>query len=402
MRALRHFRREVSHFLEDPAHGILLLDIALEQAGYIYMVLSELDARSADVQIAFPHAFESAAEYVDIVAGCIVASAREARGEPDLELPPTCCGAAERSPSERLIALLTYARDLLPAGSDSPRLVCALAPLTIAAKREDEYLDLVRAVVEAELGFPPWFHRMRLVLRAPMNASRSWRARDLVRSLTVDLSTEALEASAAADADDPELPERERAISLLQDATMLLGRTSYAASSARFRELLTRAQRADDPVLLAMALIGLGDVELRRGRPDGALDWYERGLTPAAKTGAPVILLNVTSKLAHLYQDKKLYEEAETFFDGAQQLAGVLPEPQTQTVSLEWRGRIQELRGAKEAAALSFLEAAKVARDNELTDLDRLLGRLRAAACEGLSPEQAAERDELLGSGAHA
>jgi len=401
MRAIRHFRGDLSHFLEGSAHGLLLLDIEFEHTGYIYMVLSEIDARSADVHLPFPHTFESASNYVDIVANCVVASAREALGEASLDLPASC-SAANRSPTERLIAILTYARDLLPRGSDSPRLVCTLVPLTIAGKKKGEYLELVRSIIEAEVGFPPWFHRMRIIFSAPIKVTRSWRLGHFARSITVDLSTEALAAGAAADAEDPELADRERSISLLQDATVLFGRKSYKSSSARFHELLTRAQLTEDPVFLAMALIGLGDVEHRRGDAQAALEWYERALEPAGNTAAPIILLNVTNKLAQLYLEKNQNEEAEAFFDGAQQLAGALPEPQTQALSLESRGELQELRGATKAAALSFLEGARVARDNELEVFDRLRSRLQAASCEGLAPEQMTEREELLGSGARA
>ncbi|MCA9695860.1 MAG: hypothetical protein KC636_40155, partial [Myxococcales bacterium] len=90
--------------------------------------------------------------------------------------------------------------------------------------------------------------------------------------------------------------------------------------------------------------------------------------------------------------------EAETFFDGAQELARVIPEPETQATSLEWRGRLQEDRGERGAATASYLEAAKVARANDRHEFfERLRSRLVSCPRNGLTPALRREVDDVLG-----
>ncbi|MFY0540401.1 hypothetical protein [Nannocystis pusilla] len=80
--------------------------------------------------------------------------------------------------------------------------------------------------------------------------------------------------------------------------------------------------------------------------------------------GAALLMLAITQNLARLYFELGRRAEAETFYDGAQRLAKAVPDANNHAQALQWRGRLEELRGAHEAAARSYLAAAQVARDH--------------------------------------
>lgn len=395
MRLLRELRRELLGFIAGQQHGLCVLTGTAESLPYVYRLLHELEAASTDVFLSFPHRFESAHVYVDRIAEQIAASARAARGDPD---PPARPDPRDPDASQRLMAALGDARDLLPRGSDSPRLVVLLLPLAMADPRG--YLALTRALLTTEVGVPPWFRRMRVFLHAPPDAAAPLPR--FARALKVDLSAEALARSAAHDADDPALSREQRAQAQLQAAMLDIGQRRFAAARRRLDALYDEAQALASPVLTALTLSGLGDIDRIERRDGAAIDWYERALAPASAAGAPVVLLMVTRQLADLYFAGGRIAEAELFFDGAQRLAGVVPEPETQATALLGRGLAQQRLGAApEVWAGSFLAAAEVARDNDRDDL--LAGlRPRLAATRGQRLPAALRRaiDLLLGGAA--
>lgn len=374
MRLLRQLRRDLAAFIEGHEHGILALGAARDHLPWMYMLLQELAETSPDVFLMFPHEFVDAEAYVALVAERVRASASEASGAPTLSLPEACTDPA-RPIADRLRATLAHARDLLPRGADAPRLVVVLGPLKAAG--DPDYVALVRALVEEAVTIPPWFHRIRLIIHEPTGTTPPLRMGRFARALAVDLSTAAMERSIAEEAADPAATPQQRAHALLQEAAFHLGHRRLDDASRSYRALCDHAQETHNPLLTALALQGLGDVERARGRLEAALDWYERTLPPASEAGAPLVLLLVARALAHLYFELGRFSDAETFFDGTQQLAAALPEPETQAQALIWRGRAQERQGAPGRCAESLLAAARVARDNDRAALlDELRPRL--------------------------
>ena len=222
-----------------------------------------------------------------------------------------------------------------------------------------------------------------------------------MRALPYDLSSEALARSAATQAEDPSVPRPQRAQALLQAAMLDVGHRRFEPAQRRLDALYDEAQALESPVLAALALSGLGDIERIEKRGAAAIEWYERALVPASDAGAPIVLLMITRHLADLYFAGGRVADAEVFFDGAQQLARMIPEPETQATSLLGRGLAQQRRGAApEVWAASFLAAAEVARDN---DRDQLVAELRphlqASRCHGLPAALRRSIDTVLGGG---
>lgn len=393
MRILRQLRADLEAFLSGEEYGLLLLRVAHDHLPWIYMILQEIAATSPDVHLDFPHAFVSATAYADIIAERVAASAREAVGSVARPLPTICNDPAVGAES-RVRAALAIARDLLPRGPGAPRLVCTLCPLELHAPAEHD--RFVRGVFGLEVA-PPWFHRMRVLVHLPPDAREPTLPR-MSRALAVDLSSGAMARSVEVEAQDLATPPPQRAQALLQAGTLQIGLQRHDAAALSFHQLRTYAQRAGDPLLTALACHGLGEVERARSRRAEAQAWYERALVPAGEAGVPIVLLMVARALADVYLDAGRHAEAEQFFDGAQQLAAALPEPEAQSQALTGRGRAQALRGASEPSAVSFLAAAKLARRYRCEEQSSLLrSRLKEALRSTLPAPIALEIRQFLG-----
>jgi len=377
LRLLRDLRAEVEQFIDGQEHGVCILRGEREHLPFVYSLLQELEETSGDVFLPFPHTFETADEYADLVAERVLASGHEVYGES--WSPPPCSG----TPTERVKDALGCARSMLPRGRDTPRLVVVLVPLEVEGSG---YLALVRELVGAGEALAPWFQRMRILVSAA--PSEEVEPARFVRELAVDLSLEAQTRDVEEAVDDPSFTREERAQARLQAAMVDLGNGRLESAAERFDVLYREATELKSVVLQALALGGLGDVERVSGEGEAAIEWYERALVPASEAGVPVILLTISRHLADLYLAAGRDAEAEVFYDGSQRLAGVLPEPETWVMSLIGRGVAQQRRGAPSTEwAASFARAGEVARDNDREELLRALRPRLEESRHGSLPE---------------
>lgn len=394
MRVLREVRDAIGSFLGGQEHGICVLYGEREHLPFVYRILQEFEAASADVFLPFVHRCDALDDYLGVIAERVEASAREARGDPSWVLPEPCRDPGTQA-ELRLREILTCARAMLPPGRVHPRLVVVLCPLEVTD--EEGYSALVRSLALRAEGTPPWFRRMRVFVHA--RSVEGWTLPARVLGVKVDLSPDALATSAALDAEDPSLSQEERAQALLQAAMIDAGHHRFEAARARLDVVFGEAKELKNPVLAALALSGLGDVERLAGDAPAAIGWYERALVPAGEAGSPVILLMVSRHLADLYLAAERASDAEIFYDGAQRLAAAIAEPETQVSSLVGRGLAQQRRGAGPSEwAASFVEAGEVARRSEREDL--LEGvRPRLVTCRGraLPAELRGSLEGLLG-----
>lgn len=390
MRTLRQLGQDLRDFIEGQEHGICVLLAERDHLPWVYAALQEIDVTSPHVFLSFPQAFASADDYARTVADGCLTVARERVG--DTDLAPLV--APDAPAAVRVRAVLEFTRDaILPRKDTSPRLVPVLLPL--ASESEADSLELARSMIGLDTGWPPWFHRMRIFVHAPLDTALGSLPR-FVRTLTVDLSLAALTAGVTADANDPAVPPEQRTQALLQVASLDAANGRYDAAIAGFREVYARTVTTPNPVFAALALSGIGDVASLRKDLLEAVAWYERALVPASETGAALLLLLVTQSLARLYYELGRHADAETFFDGAQRLAMTVPDAASHAQALQWRGRLEELRGAHREAGASYLAAAQVARDHhDAALLDELRPRL-ATARRRVSAPLAAEISSFL------
>lgn len=379
MRVLRELRRDLRGFLAGQDHGVCVLRGQRDYLPFVYSVLREIEADSTDVFLNFPHRFDTADTYTSMITAQIEASGREARQQPSWSVPSPCRDPA-RTIAARLKDTLACARAMLPRGSDTPRLVVVLCPLEVAD--EQEYVALTRVLLDPGSQVAPWFLRMRVLVHAPKGDERPLPR--FVRALAVDLSPAVMAESTALDATDPALPPSQRTQALLQAAMLDIGHRRFVLARERLGAVHAQAHAQGSAVLAALALSGLGDVERLDGRSEAAIDWYERALVPASEAGAPIVLLMITRHLADLYFAASRVADAEVFFDGAQQLAGLIPEPESRASALLGRGLAQQRGGATPATwVASLIEAAEVAREY---DCDEVLAQSRRRLAGARSP----------------
>lgn len=377
MHALHRLRHDLAGFIAGHEHGICVLQAERDHMPWVVATLQELDATSPDLYLPFPHPFRSAEAYAATVADGCVAAARARAKDPGLRLPPACCEPA-RPAAERVRSILAFARDaLLPRRVSAPRLVPVLVPLSVES--EAAALAFARALIGPCEQWPPWFQRMRIFVHAPPGAALGTLPR-FVRTLAVDLSPAAIAAGVAAEANDATASPERRAQALLQAAAIDAASGRHEQALAGYRRLYAWATAAKNPVLATLALNGMGDVYGVCNDRLEALSWYERALVPASETGAALLMLVVTQNLARLYFELGRHADAEVFYDGAQRLAMAVPDAVSHAQALQWRGRLEERRGATDTAAASFLAAARVARDH---DQRALLVELRARLAAG-------------------
>lgn len=385
MPILRRLRSDLHGFLRGRDHAILALQAARDHLGYVYMILGELEGRSPDVFLSFPHRFTSASDYVALIEERIRASLAEAGVDVDGALSRVE-GLVARHPAERLQAALMLARDHLPRGVEPPRLVVTLLPLE--SQDDVGYQELISHLLALRIGAPPWCSRMRILVHDAATRPREGRVTPLLRRLALDLGTDAMGEAIAAEADDPSIPDQRRAQAILQVATMDLGRRRFDRATGRFHQLLAMPAVAASPVLAALALHGLGECERLRGRADAALGWFERALVPASKAGVAMILLLVARGLAQIHFEHQRFAEAAVYFEGVARLAATLPEPEAEATALEQLARCQEHLGERSPAAVSLLAAARIARDNDRAELVARMQRELARLDGGALPRE--------------
>lgn len=402
MRVVEDLRASLVRFLDGQEHGLAVLDGERSAMPWVYGVLQEIEAASPHRVLRFPHDFEGPDAYADAIAAGCLDFVREEVGDPTVELPEACSGAA-RGALARVQASLTFARDRgLPHGG---RRIIAVVLAPISVGEEAAYAAFVREFLTLPPGRPPWFRRLRILVEAPAGGARTigelpaWTC-----ALAVDMSIAAMSASVNEDAQDAGAPVERRAWASLQAAALDAGRGAADAARERLYEVLewTRGRNGDASIaaLRTMALSGLGDVASLAGERQEAIAWYERALEPAGEASAALLLLVLARRLAPLYVEDGRLAEAEAFFDGAQKLAVLVPDLRSHVEALQGRGRLEAQRGALEVAAKTWMKALDAAREGDEPEFaDAVVPDL--AALQGhVSPTCASEIALRLGVGA--
>jgi tetratricopeptide (TPR) repeat protein len=272
-----------------------------------------------------------------------------------------------------------FAGALLPR-APGHRLVWGMFPARVADW--PAYLKLVASCAPRP-EVQPWMRGLRLVFR--VEAGFAFADSPLVdaertRLTRVDFGPAALEASFRKAADNQRLPEAERMEALLSLAFLAAahGRTQEARTA--FQVLLDYHSRTDNPLMQAVVLNGLGDLEHRAGRLQEAKSWYECAVTPAVAAEQATVLAAVVQNLAAVAYEQRSYADAEEYYDGLVQLKDCILDEEGKALALEWRGLSQEKQNAYDRAVASWEEAELLSRVFELPHrLRPVLEHLRRA-----------------------
>jgi hypothetical protein len=382
-RLIERERAVFAEFLEQRDKGVLVVRAAGEQIGYAIQILKNIqDGGSPHVFLAFAHEFVSPRCFASLVVERVKASERAARaelGEKAAALPwmPAVCEDENEHPHLRLRAALEYARSLLPPDTGQ-RIVCAFLPMTIADP--PGYGHMMTALISPE-STPPWYHRIRFVLRedaaAPMLGAGIERV-PFVGVHDLDCSADAIAASLRKVAEDGDADRDQRAQALLQLAYIDCAHGRGSEALAKFQEVLGYYQETSNAAMLAVALTGVGDVHRRAGDLNQAKDWYARAIAPATDSRSPILLFTVARNLGHVAFDLRQFDEAESFFDSAQILGLQIYDPESKILALEWKAMAAIQLSADDRARDSLIEALATARQFQRPEHEeRIAGRLR-------------------------
>ena len=191
-------------------------------------------------------------------------------------------------------------------------------------------------------GIEPWMRGLRLIVRD--DAASPLLAQDLENAPRVqfhnpDLSPGSMMEAMEEEVADPETSDEDWAQSLLMLACMDYAHQKYEDALHGYRQLLGYYQSAEDSMMQAFVMNGMGDVYHRQDDLEQAQEWYECAIIPATEAKAVTIMLAVARNLGHVSYKLKEYALAEEYFDGADKLATELRDAEAKAEALEWLER---------------------------------------------------------------
>jgi tetratricopeptide (TPR) repeat protein len=355
-------------FLEQRDKGVMVVQSEHEQIGYAIQILKSIeDGGSPDVFLPFAHEFSSPCGFASFVAERVKASelaARKQVGERSAALPPMPALATDESceAHARVRATLEYVRSILQPNTGQ-RLVCAFLPMVISDAAG--YGRLMRKLIEPE-GMPPWYHRMRIIVRDETDSSLL--QTDVARAPFVavhrlDFSPETIAASLEQTANDPNASREERARSLLQLAYLDYAQGRDQQALEKFTGVFTYYEGTKNAVMQAIALTGIGSVHQRSGDFARAWEWYCRAIRPAGQSKSPMVLFTLARDLGQVAFGLQRYQDAESYFHSAQLLGLQVYDPESKIAALEWKSVAQIELSAHDRARESLKEALATARE---------------------------------------
>lgn len=362
------------------------------------------DSNPSDLFWLYADDFRDAASYASGIARAfaskhqLVQLAMQQEGmKPWPALPPELL-SEQLAPAARLRKLAMFSRELLPIPFGGNN-VWIFYPLQIAD--HSAFAQLVREVVDHTLP-NPWCHHLRFIVREDPQGP------GLRRVLTgcpgveyeePDLGADVIRSGLERQAANESLPLEERlnAVLVLAGNDVAFGR--LPAALEKYALLLQYHAPLGNTALAAVALNGMGEVYERMGDLERANQAYMSALIPATDGPHPPIPVfrNVAINLANLRMTQKSWDEAEGYWDVAQQLAIVSRDGPGKVYALDQLGYCQRQQGKLAEAARTWQAGAVLAAQlQDVRLLTQLLERQQKLCVEMGQTELARELGEQL------
>lgn len=359
---------------------------------------------TSDLFWTFTDRFVDAASYADaIVTGFlnIHAALRLAMKKEGMEPCPDVPAhvrAAGTAPSQRLRDLAAFSRELLPVPNGGNN-VWTLYPLEITDPVA--FAALMRDVLHHEMPFP-WCHHLRFIIRDEPSSpalQSSLATTPNVDWYEPDLGPAAVYRGLQEDVADESQPLEQRLSSVLVMAGTDAAFGRHAEAIEKYELLLQYHAPRGNLAMAAVALNGMGESYVKAQDPGRAEECFHAALIPASHGEHPpiAVLLNVVLNLANLRFAQQKWDEAEPYYDAAQQLATVARDGPTKVRALEYRGICQRWQGRLDEAERSWIDGSVIAAQLEDLDLCRAnVERLRQHYAEtGRFREEFERREQL-------
>jgi tetratricopeptide (TPR) repeat protein len=342
------------------------------------------DASTAEMFWIASDEFHDAASYVTDVVNAFavkhgaVRMAMERDGmRPWPALPDELLDEA-RQPVDRLRELMIFSRELLPAPDGFLAAWCLL-PLSVADA--NGYAALTAELLRHD--FPlPWCHHMRIYVRgdpSDLLLPATLGAQPRVGWYSPDLSQAAMQRAIDEEAADPSLPLPRRLQNLFISAGIDQAHQRFDDALQKFSVLLKYYAGTRNATMSALALNAVGEIHARLGNVEQAGVCFEQAFVPASRAPGPPIpvMLNIVLNLATLRMSEMRWEEAEAYYDSAQQLATAQRDAPTKLHAIENLGQCQYMQGKVPDALASWHAGAAVAGELDFPEARRsMLQRL--------------------------
>jgi tetratricopeptide (TPR) repeat protein len=366
---IKRLRKELEEFVEQRDDLILIAACSPEESATVVHLLRDLEqSGGSDVFLLFADDFFQAGPFVSVaierlrIDHRLASEALKQEGRQPLPPMPEILLDATRPPAQRLQDAVGFAVSLLPPAGGH-RLVWGMFPQNVADRHE--YLKLVAQLAPWN-GVKPWMRGARLLFRdepdtpefAPGLASAP-----KVRLRRLDAGPGAVERSLRADAENEALPNEDRMQALFLMASLDYAHCRYQEAADKYNLLLGYYQSTGNHAMQAYVINGIGDIFQRGGDFERAQHWYECAIDPATRSEQPVVLATVVRNLGEVAYARRLYPEAEQYFDGWDKLAGEMLDPDSKAQALEKRGLSQQQQGALDKAVDSWQAAATLSRN---------------------------------------
>jgi len=282
-------------------------------------------------------------------------------------------------PAQRLRNLAAFSRELLPVPNGG-MVIWGFYPLEIAD--HTAYALLMEEILQHKFPFP-WCHHLRFIIRddsETLSMEKQLSTLPRIQWYKPDLSMDAINRSMEEDIADETLPLDARLNTLMVMAGMDYAYGYFPQALEKYELLLQYYAPMGNLTMAALSLNGMGMVYEKLGELRKANESYEAAIVPASQGDHPpiTVLLNIILNLANIRRNEKRWEDAEAYFDMAQQLSTANRDASLKIRSLEDRGICQQKQGKYKEACASWDDGLVMAAQLQDVQLCRdLLGRLK-------------------------
>lgn len=332
---LLELKDTLREFVDQNDHPALCIDARDDDLLYIHKMLQAVDRElTGDVVLAFADPCDEAVAWVDAV----LVKLDEQLAATALAPLPSECQDARLRPGARLRAAVDHLTTLLPDGDH--RCVWGLLPLRVGDPQG--YMQAVSELLPIT-GLAGWMQRHRVILRDDhvrpfMIPALQAQAVTDVLIYAIDLSTEAFTSDLVEDASNPEVPEAQRMQAIMQLAALDFAHRRPAQAIEKYGVLYAYHEREQQPDMQAMCLGGVAEVLQREGQVAEAKARYQQALALAVPAGNVPVMLNMLIGAGDCSLQLEHWQDAEGYFDLANQVAGKAVNPFAKCDCLEKLG----------------------------------------------------------------
>jgi len=408
---INEIKETLTGFVDQRDFFIMVVNAADHDMILILKILQGIERESqTDIYLMFSEEMSSLDNYVSSISDSLATqikganTIRQEEGFPLWPKLPPLCSDSTQSSEIRLRALMDHVRAFFPLENNN-HIVWGFLPLSVV--NPDEYQRLISFFAPAT-GFEPWMRGHRILFRddrvKPFLAQRL--NQEKIKGLVIcdiDLSPEAMTNELVEEAKDPDASPAERMQALLQLAALDFAHKRYEQAIDKYGALYNFYQEQDQPAMQALCLSGYGDILRQRNEIQAAKEKYQQALALAVSAKSLPVMLNLFQAAGDCSLDLSQYEEAEGYYDFANQTAGKTFNIYAKCDAMEKLGIAREKQHKRESALDIWRKGVHLSKECQypvrtISLLERMIPLLKEEGMDQECDECLAELKQLKNS----